>query len=459
MTIYSVVHTKTVTFYGNKTDYTPPYPTIQTPVYCLESSEESPTTDGFSPHLVQGPEKTTTGFFRALMPFARPQVTFITTDKNPAVVFPSDPPPNYNAIWSDPYPKPVMHKSVSPQDDSGSRGDSGGQGRTSEGSNQPRPTFSLTAKGNEVIINSKTYASLKPDQVTTVGVDGGKFTIYPTAIIGEGATVAKPPPFPTKFGFPSPTEGHVGGLDVSLSGSRVAIAGVAMTMPPHGTTTTIRGQRVTIDAKRIVVGTSSLELEPWQAAPESDVVVAGGEMLTVAGKSVVVVHSKTITYGRDSTTTRQVVGGDTVTIGPLGVTVHGLTLGGSQAREAYTTHEIIGGATVTKIAPSVAIINGLTFTVGPGSPLSTTVIAGQAFTLGPIGVIVSTMTISHPFGATVVAAITPTGTWLNTLPVETASPPGADDDNIGPCLRPSLPCAGVALCIAIGVLVWPWNLV
>ena len=70
MTIYSIVHTKTVTFYGNRTDYTPPYSTIKTPVYCLEF-EESPassTAEGYFPEVTQSRSRNHNGFFQ--VPYA-----------------------------------------------------------------------------------------------------------------------------------------------------------------------------------------------------------------------------------------------------------------------------------------------------------------------------------------------------------------------------------------------------
>jgi hypothetical protein len=303
-----------------------------------------------------------------------------------------------------------------------------------------------------VVINSNTYDSLGPDQTMTVTVDGGKFTIYPNAIVGEGGTVAKPPPPATNGAVATPTQGNVGGLDVSMSGTRVVIGGVTMTLPPHGTTTNIQGQSVTIGSDSIVVGTSSLTFNPAQAPSASDVVVAGGEVLTAVGRSVVVVHSKTITYGPGIASTTEVVQGDTITIGPSGILVHGLLIGGSMANATDTKYEIIGGATITKIAPSIAVINGKTFTVGPGSPLTTTTIAGQVFTIGPQGVIVSTLTIPYPFGTSVVTVISPSGTWLNTLPMETNPPnDSGDDDSMASSPQPSL---HMALCIAIGVLIF-----
>lgn len=453
MTVYSIVHTKTVTFYGNRTDYTPPYATIETPEYCSPSAtgKGGSTTEGFLPHVTEiseslgVPAPTEIDPLTTLIPFARPKVTFITTDKNPSVVFPSDPPPDYSATWSDPYPSPIVHKTVPTP--------GGRQGNTPDADHQPRPTFSITAKGNEVVINSKTVSSLRPGQTVTVGVDGGQFTIYPTAIVGEGGSITKPAPAPTNFGVSTPTKGNVGGLDVTMSGSQVVIGGVTMTMPPYGTTTDIQGQSVTISANQIVVGKNSFKFNPLQPPSESDVVVAGGEMLTAIGQSVVVVHSKTITYGPGIPGTTEVIDGDTITIGPSGVLVHGMKMGGPQADKTDTKYEIIGGATITKIAPSIAIVNGKTFTVGPGSHLTTTMIAGQEFTIGPNGITVSTLTMTYPFGSSVVTTIAPTGTWLNNFPIET-NPSTKDDDSMGTSLRPSLSSGGMALCIAIGVLVF-----
>ncbi|KAK2591612.1 hypothetical protein QQS21_010681 [Conoideocrella luteorostrata] len=449
MTIYSIVHTSTVTFYGNRSEYKPPFSTIQTPQYCIPSAkslEDWPTASDIGTHVTGATTdgenfSLTTDILHMPTPLIlRPKFTFVTTDKNPAVVFPSDPPPpDYSKTDAGPYPDPVVHKTAPPADP------------TPEADNQPPPTFKVTAQGTQVVINTRTF-SVGPGVTTVVTVDGGRFTIYPTAVVGEGATVTKPPPAPTAIGVSTPTSGVVGSMHVSLSGSQAVVDGVTMTMPPYDTTTMVNGHVVTISRNKIVVGTNSFNFNPSQAPRETDVVVAGGEMLTAVGKSVVVLRSKTITYGPGIPLTTEVIEGDTITVGPSGVFVHGMMIGGLSAGATDSRLEVIGGATITKVAPSIAIINGRTFTVGPGSQLTTVELAGQYFTIGPLGVVGSTLTLTYPFGSSIVTTIVPTGSWLSNFPIETK--PAKGKDSLASLLRPSLPVSGLALSIAIGVLVF-----
>ena len=446
--VYSIIHTATVTFYGNRSDYTPPFPEIKTPVYCSPLGQNKTSTAvslGFLPILKSmttdsdsaSSEDNATVFLGM-----GPLVTFITTDKNPSVIFSSDPPPNYSGGGStNPYPKPVEHKTVPPLV------------ATPDPNLLSKPIFSITAAGNEVYINGRTYSSLGAGQTTVVSVDGGTFTIYPTAVIGEGGTVTKPPPAPSGYDVATPTSGSVGGLPIYLSGTQITIGGEPMTIPSYGSTTkVVNEQQVILTPNKVVVGMETFHFDSAQDPPESEVVVAGGEMLTAFGQSVVVVHSTTIIYGIGFPGTTEVIEDDSITIGPSDVFVHGMTIGGPAAGPSDTRYEIVGGATITRIAPSVAIINGKTYTVGPGSQLTTTIIAGQYFTMGPMGLIVSSLTMPYPFGPKVVATIVPTGSW-DTLPIETSRGDGdEDEDSSSSSLRPSQTIQGLTFCIAIGVL-------
>lgn len=425
----------------------------------------------------------------------RPKVTFVTTDKNPAVVFPSDPVSQGSEAATDAFPGPLIHQTVPPEEIITAEADgqptpyAGKQPKpeakknpkpeayqqptreavhqptpetarqptpeaahqpTPEAVHQPTPTFRIIVQDSRVAINTQNFTP-GPDITTVVTVDGGRFTIDPTAIVGEGGSVAKRPAPPTAGSIATPTFGYVGGLSVSLSGSEAVIGGIAMTIPPWGATTeTIRGQSVTVGTDRVAVEGETLRFNASGTTKEPDALIIGGEMLTAIGQRVVVVHSRTITYGTGVPAITEVIQGDTVTIGSNGIYIHGTTIGGSGARTRESRLEIVGGATVTKIAPSIALINGKTFTIGPGAAALTTVIGDQTFSLGPGGVIVSTVTMSYPFGSPVVTSIVPTGTWLTKFPAETG--PIEDEDSSGSLSRPSLAFTGTALCIAIGVL-------
>ncbi|KAG6036719.1 hypothetical protein E4U41_005556 [Claviceps citrina] len=456
--IYSIVHTSTVTFLGNRSHYTPLYPLIVTPHYCSPNytiGSPPPTGSGVG-GLGPQPLPHTTGLpvkLPSLPP--GPKITFITTDKNPLVLFPSDPRPGASHRTADPYPDPVIHKTAAAD---------ATQPGSIPATHRRRPTFSITARGDQVIIDRQIF-SLAAGSVAVVAVDGGEFTIYPTAVVGEGGIVTKPPPPPAELTVPAPTSGLVGDLNVTLSGAELVIGGVEMTIPPYKTTTLIHGESVTMSPYFIAVGTSVFTFRLTQPPPETDVVVNGGEMLTAIGKTVVVLHQTTLTYGPGIPPRTEVVDEDTITIGPSGVLVHGVLLGGPTAGANDTRLEIIGGATITRIAPSVAIINGRTFTICPAlsttTTTTTTVIAGQTFTIGPHGLAVSTLTMTVPFGASVVGTIVPAGTWLSHFPLETAGSASATDEDKDSAGAPPLFRAGmslgrrggVAVCMVIGVLV------
>ncbi|GAB0138078.1 hypothetical protein EsDP_00006324 [Epichloe bromicola] len=474
MTVYSIVHTSTITFHGNLTAYTPPYPPIKTPEYCSSSAPHlnstsakgscsPPCTTPAAPALGLGAPKTPA-------PTHGQIVVFITTDKNPAVVIAWDGRSSSSQAATDPYPDAFTHESAGAAGDVGTAGPDGiGPATTTippDGPTAPNggpttttppnaevrrpPTFRVTARGNQVVINGRTFP-VGPGLPKVVAVDGGHFTIYPHAVVGEGATIPKPPPAPEGWSVPTPTGGVVGGLDVYLSGTQIVIGGETLTMPLYGTkTVVIRGQTVTLSWDKITVGTSVFAFTPSQPPPESHVVVVGGEMLTAIGKNVVALRGTYMTYGPGVPPRTEYVGGEGVVIAPEGVLVHGIVMGGPAARDNETRLEIVGGVKITEFAPNIALINGRIFTVGPGSPLKTTDIAGQLFTLGPQGVVDALLNLSYPFGEAIVTTIVPTGTWLSDFPRETNRT--SDEDNLASHPRSSMSRGGIALCIAIGVL-------
>lgn len=493
ITEYSIIYTDTVTFYGNRSDYTPPYPTIETPDYCTSHPNVSHTPPPTGTPVKTDPEEFTTGKVPGTtcsgakcVAFSPPgwepissteekhrtgskfsttrvTVTFVTTDKNPSVIYPSDPVPRFSKPGHDGMGVTPggQGEHRPPEGDGGTFRDPQSMEGVPQGGPPARPTFVITAGSGQVIINDQTFSSLQPGATTTVTVDDGTFTIEPTAVIGEGATVLKPEPQGTAVSVIQPTSTMVGGLPVVLTGSEVIIDGSTFTIPPAGTTTEVSDETVSIGAGKVVVGGQTLTFEASGGA-QSDVVVAGGEMITAAGQSVYVFRQTTITYGPGISETTEVVDDDTITIGPSGIIVHGKTLGGTAAETSETSFEIVGGATITRLSPSFVIIDDTTFTVGPGATSTTKEIGGETVSIGPSGVTISTLTLTYPFGPTTVTTIKPSATGTDGLPIETDASDNRnndadgdeDDDSAGTPIRPSLTAGFTGLCIAIGVLFW-----
>ncbi|KAG5936396.1 hypothetical protein E4U59_005024 [Claviceps monticola] len=481
--IFSIVYTSTVTLMGNSSHYLPRYPTIVTPHWCTYDFPSPTGTDtddmGMPIHIATLQHSSDIQGFGERT--KRPTLTFVTTDKNPLVMFPTLRRQSYG--WSHAFPDPIVHKTAPPiqtapsetEPGLGSGSGPGSRSRSRSGSGpesesepgpvpwpgntpdtdvQPQPTFYITVNGDQVIIDTQTF-SPKSGVVEVVTVDGGMFTIGPTVVAGEGGAITKPPPAPTAFTASTPASGVVGGLNVYVSGTEISIDGRVMTIPLYSTTTMIDGQDVVVSPNRITVGTNVFTFNLTQPPPEPVVVVEGGQILTAIGKSVVVMHQTTFTYGPGIAPLTEVIQDDTITIGPLGVFVHGMMIGGPNAGINDTRLEIVGGATITRIAPSILIINGRVFTLGPDFRLITTEVAGEAFTIGPMGVTVGKLTMTLPFrggGGGVVGTIVPTSTRRSHFPVETN--PHKDKDSSSSISRWNMSRSGIVVCIAIGVLIF-----
>ncbi|KAK0743601.1 hypothetical protein B0T18DRAFT_187047 [Schizothecium vesticola] len=474
-TIYSIIYTSTVTWYGQPADYTPLYPpiTLPEPSCVTVPVEETPTPEPMARYSIISttwctstgvgtrfrtciPTVTTTWLYSTKqpaetspepemmnpaglqrpMPSASP-VIILTTDKNPVVIFTAEKPPDYGVtagpVTRDPH-APVTGNNVpaisTPVYDSPGP-------TTPQQQQQPSDPVTVVVRPTGVVINGNTFTDAPAAPTQTVVVSGVSFTIDPTRVVGGGATI-------TRTATAPPTSTVLGGLQVVVSSSVAVVGGSTFSLENTPRTAVVSGQTVRIDATAVVVGGQTLAV-PTVATP-TEVVVAGGDLITVIGQSVLVVKSTTITYGRTGTSTT-VVDDDTITFGPGGVTVHGTTLGGPSAKAGVTDFAVVGGATITRIGADVVVVGNTTFTVGPGMPTTTITFGGETITLSPRGVSVSTLDLPWPFGPTY--TITPGATMTpNAAPTGGGS---AEKDGAAG-LRPDVPAAVTLICLAMGIL-------
>jgi hypothetical protein len=369
----------------NQTDYQPPYDPIEIPTYCMTPPLMFPGPDD-PPAIALPPEVTRSSAIPEVPTTpALPPFTFVTTDKNPSVVIvSSEGPPQY-----------------------GQSGD-------------VQPTFVVTASGQDVIINLSTFVGLSSGLTTTVTVDGGTFTISPTAVVGQGGSVPRPPPAP----------GGGGGL---------------VTPPPPLETKT---ESETGTGGQDVIVNNHVQ-QP------TNVVVAGAQLLTAIGPSIVVIHSTTITYGPSVPETSAVVGDETVSIGPSEVVVHGVTLGGTSLAPTSTEYEVVGGVTITQIGTGVIVIDHTTYTGDDDEPLTTS-LHGELITIGPDQVVVANHTFSGApptYDSVVVSTIQPTGTGAEETGGGQSSDNSGDDEEDDAASLHGPHSGSLLLSVAIGIMV------
>ncbi|KAK4458313.1 hypothetical protein QBC42DRAFT_349732 [Cladorrhinum samala] len=427
-TIWSIVHTETITWYGNPEDYTPSYPPIVTPTpgrSCVDIIEPPRltlsicTSTGADSKYVTCQVSTSTeswNFGTNTKPPPNP-ITFLTTDKNPAVVFSTIETPDYGVSQE----ASTRHNHASPTDHqapiSTPQYQSEGPGRNTapqymsdptkpgQPPTTPRPSpITVIVQPTQVIIGSTTITDQTSANTQVVVVGGETFTINPTQVVGGGTTITRP-------GSPyvPPTTTTLATIPVVVSSSVAIIGSSTFKLGPTTTTAVVGGKTFTIGPSAIAVETQTFNLPPPAQVPApTEVVVAGGEVVTAIGPSVIVIKSTTITYGPSILTTQ--VGDEVLTIGPGGV-----TLGSGEvltAKKGETQYAVAGGVTVTKIGADVVVVGGKSYTVGPktgegGAPATTATvtIGGEIVKIGPGGVEVGTLTMEYPFGIT--AVITP----------------------------------------------------
>ncbi|PKS09048.1 hypothetical protein jhhlp_003661 [Lomentospora prolificans] len=487
-TVFSIIYTETVTWTGDPSDYTPPHPTMDVPTYCdsdrgsqTTAPPEAPSgnatstrddsqwhtaclteTNGtticytepyFNPSFIfssrpksadatTAPVDVTQPFFGAPDKELAPTSTFFVTSKNPSVVFPPSKTPDYGA-----------------GNDGGSNGGNGGGNNHNPVDNTPSPKppyesmlvtdperkgVTITAEPTRIIINDKTLSNLNPTATTRVTVGNGIYEINPSQIIqlggktidrgvGRGLQVA------------APTSAVLDGLPVTVSGGSVVIGGYTYTIGATPETRVVLGRTVVIGPTGISFRNTDASITYEGKVPEqTGVIVAGGELMTAIGKSVVVLVQTTITYGASIAPQTETIDDDTVVIGPSDVVVHGTAVGGDRLGPSQTKYDIVGGATLTQVGASRVVIKDTTYTVGPGTGTTTTFVGGENVTIAPDGITVATLTIPYPFGPTIVTMLP--------IPSETAAPAeGDDEEDLGISVRPDWAAGITALSIAIGV--------
>lgn len=372
-------------------------------------------------------------------------ITFVTTDKNPAVVFPTSLPPDYGGS---PDPMGGVHSAAYPKETRPSEPPAYGNEVLTTQNVRSAPTTNLPpvtiiVKPDMVVVDDQTFSDNPTQQTSTAVVGGNTFTINPTQVIGIGATVTRPPNGRT--GISSPViKTTVGDIGVDVEGSTVVIDETSFTLGPEPTTVVIKSQTITLRPDAIVFPSQTLVIP---APKDTTQVVVGAELITAIGSDKVIIEGKTITYGPSSSTLTEVVDGDTMLIGPSGIIVHGETYGGSNAASTDMQVAVVGGVTISQIGSTALVILSATYALGPLASRHTkltTVLGQETLTIGPEGVAIDSWTLNLPSAST--TTIIPRNGAAVAPPTVTAV--STKKKNDGPSLASRRPRWLLTVCIA-----------
>ncbi|TDZ26394.1 hypothetical protein Cob_v000822 [Colletotrichum orbiculare MAFF 240422] len=285
-TTWTIIYTSTTTFYGDRADYTPPGPEITIPSTCEHPSAPSGKSRVSPPMDFSCVATDGVGDCAAPLPTMMPTtmsspkvnppatVTFVTTAKNPSVVFSPISTPRYGHSQTHaPQDRKTAQKpSAMPESSSTS------PAPPRESAKQPaRVTYKITVAPTKVIINDQTFIQSSPSATVEVTVEGEEFTINPSEVIGGGTIINRPGNAGRSTVVPTSTSIEDIAVVVAPSGTQSAIVidGTTLELRPTPFRVVVRGQTVTIQPSNIALSGHTITIS--RSTPvQTEIVVAGG---------------------------------------------------------------------------------------------------------------------------------------------------------------------------------------
>ena len=392
-TITLTVTGNATTTYSSTSEFTPP-------VYCPDTDAGLMSTD--QPYLSSSTNPIPAPSVPAATP-ARTTVTFQTTAKNPPVVTTSVLYPSYpdgssdkqSATDSDTYlwgpaPWPGYQSSVSIIPIANTINE--------DLSFNTAITFAMDdgvtvmVGTNVAVIGGQTYTIGPAQETITQGPD--IFTIGPSQVVGPALVIY----VPTAGGITAAAQTTINGVPLDVGATKAVLAGSTFAIGAGAPIQTgvFSGKTILFGSGGVIMDQTTIAPPP--ALPTNNVII-GGQVFSAIGSNTAVIEGSTITYGPGIPVTTEVVNGDIITIGPSGITFDGTTLGGPD-HPSGTELGIVGGVSVTELGSTLAVVDGVTLTVGPNAKPTTTVINGHTVTVASSGVGVNGATLSFPFNPT-----------------------------------------------------------
>ena len=245
---------------------------------------------------------------------------------------------------------------------------------------------------NVAVIGGQTYTIGPATETITQGPD--VFTIGPSQVLGPMLVAY----VPTAGGITAPAQTTINGVPIDVGATKAVLGGstFAIGSGAPDQTGVYNGKTITFGAGGIIMDQTTVAPSPL--LPTNQVII-GGQVVSAIGSNIAVIEGSTITYGPGIPVTTDVVNGDSITIGPSGVTFDGSTLGGPD-HPSGTELGIVGGVSVTELGSTLAVVDGVTLTVGPNATPTTTVINGHTLTIASSGLGINGATLSFPFNPT-----------------------------------------------------------
>ncbi|KAI9713715.1 MAG: hypothetical protein M1812_006553 [Candelaria pacifica] len=232
--------------------------------------------------------------------------------------------------------------------------------------------------------NPATIKTLANGQTISIGPNGIGF---PTTTVPIGGSLVTPTPI------------TAGGITFGLSPSIAVIDGTTFTLNPNSPATIktlANGQTISIGPSGIGFATTTVPIPNSLITPTP--VTAGGITFSLS-PSIAIIDGTTFTVNPNSpATTKTLANGQIISIGPKGIGFATTTIPIPNPSALITgtfSTTTINGIPLA-LGSNIAVINGTTFSIGPGATPTTDIIDGQTISIGPNGIGFASTTIPIP---------------------------------------------------------------
>jgi hypothetical protein len=295
--------------------------------------------------------------------------------------------------------------------------------------------LTLTEVGATLGIISGTTFTVGPGATSTVAVINGEIiSAGPSALIGASTTLTYPLINPTHTVA-------IEGITFTEIGSSLAVFdGTTFTFGPGAVPTSHFHNGETISIGGEGIGFASTTFTGIPQTPTTQAVTAGGITFSEIGSTLAVIDGTTFNFGPRAKPTSLTVNGQSISIGPGGIGFASTTFTG--IAQIPTTQAITaGGVTFSEVGSTLAVIDGTTFTFGPGAQPTSHTFNGQTISIGPQGIGFATTTFT---GAT------------NTKPSPATSTPtsviGHEEGNGVGIMTPAFGILGACFLVGAGII-------
>ena len=294
--------------------------------------------------------------------------------------------------------------------------------------------FQLEAPGITVAIPQKPQPSIFFHR-------GETFTLNPSQVIVPDRTITLPSE--KNMITPAPSLVNAEGIPMSFGPSEVIIGSRTYSLE-NPTTIVYNGQTIRLGPSDVRLASTTIAIGTKPAFST----VTEGALTFIVNPSEAIILGHTFSLTPDAESTSTIINGQSISLGPQGITFIGTTA--TLPRLTQAPHVTEADDVIFSLEVSDVVISGTTYKIGSGAKLTTITVAGEVISVGPGGIGLQNTTIVPP--STITESANASDITLSPATPSTSSESLEDTGYLGAGTMNSLPSKYTLLLSTLGLL-------